>query len=60
MKDVFVINRARNKYASTDKVFDSFVIDQIKNYKDIFDKPEITDKKSFYESVGIDIGTRYN
>jgi len=37
-------------------IFDNFVINQINNYNNTPDKPEITDKKSLYGSVGIDLG----
>jgi hypothetical protein len=53
--DIFMYDSAKAEYISTDSTFDKFVLNQIKDYTSNSDKPEITDKKSLYSSVGIDI-----
>ncbi|MCL5029244.1 MAG: hypothetical protein M1480_09530 [Bacteroidetes bacterium] len=53
--DVFLFDYSKKKYISSSKIFDNFVINQIRNFDLKPDKPEITDLKSFYASVGIDI-----
>lgn len=53
--DIFQYDNSKRKYISTSNTFDNFVIDRIKNYKSNSDKPEITDKKSLYASIGVDI-----
>jgi hypothetical protein len=52
--DIFAFDNAKNKYQDTGSTFDNFIIDRIKNYKSNSDKPEITDRKSLYASIGID------
>ncbi len=53
--DVFLFNYSKSKYISSNNIFDNFVINQIQNFNLKPEKPEITDLKSFYASVGIDI-----
>lgn len=53
--DTFIFDYAKKKYISPNNIFDNFVLDRIKNFNNYSDKPEITDKKSLYASIGIDI-----
>ncbi len=53
--DVFLFDYDKSKYISTNNIFDNFVTNQIRNFNLKPEKPEITDLKSFYASVGIDI-----
>jgi hypothetical protein len=53
--DIFLFDYAKKEYISQNNTFDNFVLEYIKNYTNIPDKPEITDKKSLYASIGIDI-----
>lgn len=54
--DVFVYNYSDKKYVSPNNIFYNYVINQIKNFNHNSEKPEITNKKSMYASVGIDLG----
>ena len=53
--DIFLFDYAKKEYISQNNTFDNFVLEHIKNYKNNLDKPEITDKRSLYASIGIDI-----
>lgn len=53
--DVFVYDYSNEKYASSNNVFSNFIINRITNFNHKAEKPEISDKKSLYASVGIDI-----
>ncbi len=53
--DAFAFNYSLQKYVSPNNVFYNFVIDRIKSFKHSPEKPEITDKKSMYASIGIDL-----
>ncbi len=53
--DIFLYNYSKMKYLSENNIFDNFVIDEIKNFGDKSEKPEIIDVKSMYASAGIDI-----
>lgn len=53
--DVFAYDYSTGKYNSPNNLFTGFVIDRIKNFNQKVEKPEITDKKSMYASVGIDL-----
>jgi uncharacterized protein YceK len=53
--DLFTFEQRKKKYISKDTLFDNFVLNRINNFKSYSDKPEISDKKSLYASVGIDV-----
>jgi hypothetical protein len=51
--DVFSLNRSTGSYLSKDNVFDSFVSQQVENFRNQLRKPQISDSKSAMESVGV-------
>ncbi len=53
--DVFLFDYSKRKYISQNNLFDNFVISRIANFNIKPEKPELTDIKSMYASVGIDI-----
>ncbi len=50
--DVFTFNYKSGKYESANDIFDKYIIGLIQNSKYSTDKPEISDEKSAWESVG--------
>ncbi len=52
--DVFTFNSAKGRYISTKSILDNFVKKEVTNFKHEVEKPEITNSKSAYLSVGID------
>jgi len=53
--DIYLFDAVKKKYISPDSTFDNFVSVYIRNFISYSEKPEITDKKSLYASIGIDI-----
>lgn len=53
--DIYLFDTLKKKYISPDSTFDNFVSGYIRNFISYSEKPEITDKKSLYASIGIDI-----
>jgi hypothetical protein len=56
MLDIFTFDPFQKKYISPNPVFDYFVKRQVITFKHDIEKPEITDIKSAFASVGIDYG----
>lgn len=50
--DIFTFNSKSDKYESSNNIFDKYITSQIENSKNSLEKPEITDEKSAWESVG--------